>query len=196
MICYTLSDCVLKNMNTAPNMKEITTDLLMVFPQKNNPHKVVVDKAGKIIDIYEAIIRDDHGSAIYHWLKLMGDFPESWETIDVDNIESDATNEDIFLIVCSQTKNKMLIVYNHNGWTKDKYYHKNSILHNNISIRVLDREEAINLLSLSEENAMSQMDNYEKDLQVPIVCQTTTNISNSIVATSGGSISEGKIEQK
>ena len=51
MICYTLSDCVLKNMNTDSKKKEITTDLLMVFPQENNPHKVVVDRDGKVIDL-------------------------------------------------------------------------------------------------------------------------------------------------
>ena len=70
MICYTLSDCVLKNMNTDSKKKEITTDLLMVFPQENNPHKVVVDRDVKVIDIYNSIINDGN-PAIMYWLQLM-----------------------------------------------------------------------------------------------------------------------------
>ena len=194
MICYTLSDCVLKNMNTDSKKKEITTDLLMVFPQENNPHKVVVDRDGKVIDIYNSIINDGN-PAIMYWLQLMGDFPKSWEPIDVENIEKATTNEEIFLMVCSQTEDKMLIVYHHNGWTKGKYYNKRNIMHNDTSIRILDRNEAMKLLSLSEEKANEEIFSYKKDLQQPIIQNLTNIIKDSIVAQNGSCISDATIEK-
>ena len=114
MICYTLSDCVLNNINIAPNPKEILTDLLMVFAQNNNPYKIAIDKKGKIIDIYS---RTDN-PAILYWLQIMSDFPKSWECINVENFDSVKTQEESFLLLCSQTTDKMLIVYSHNEWIK------------------------------------------------------------------------------
>jgi hypothetical protein len=191
MICYTLSDCVLKNLNADTQKKKIITDLLGVFPQENNPHKVVIDRTGKIIDIYNTYIDTEAG--VFYWLQIMGDNPSSWEPIDVDNIEQATTNEDIFLMICSQTEDKMLIVYHHNGWTKGRYYHKRNILHNDTPIRILDRNEAIKLLSLSEEKASEEISLYKKDLQQPII--QTTNITDSIVAQNGSTINRAKIEK-
>ena len=193
MICYTLSDCVLKNISTDANKKEIVNDLLNVFPQKNNPHKVVVDRHDKIIEIYESLIDDDN-PAIFYWLQNMGDFPKSWEPIDVNNIEQATTNEDIFLMVCSQTKDKLLIAYSHNGWTREQYYHKRNILFGNTPIRVLDRDDSIKLLALSQNDAESEISTYNSDLQQPTIVQN--NIKNSIVAQGNSSINNAKIEEK
>lgn len=115
MICYTLSDCVLKNISSDPKKKEIISNLLGVFPQTNNPHKLVIDRNGKIIDIYAEITEEP---GVHYWLQFMSDYPSSWEAIDVDNIHEATNNEEIFLKVCSQTSDKLLIAYNHNGWTK------------------------------------------------------------------------------
>ena len=194
MICYTLSDCVLKNLNTDFKKKEIRTDLLGVFTQARSPHKIVVDRTGKIIDIYSAAI-EDNNPAILYWLQTMGDHPESWEPIDIENIEAATSKEEVFVIVCSQTADKLLIVHHHNGWTNGKYYHKRNILHNSTPIRVLDRNEAISLLSLSEKDAMTQISDYEKDLQKPMIT-IDNSIKNSIVAKTNSNINQAKIELK
>jgi hypothetical protein len=189
MICYTLSDCVLNKADSA-----ILCNLLFVFPNTSNPHKLVIDSTKKIIDIY--LSYDDH--AIQLWLEQMGiekkgiEKPLKWELVDVDNIEQATTNEEVFLMVCSQTEDKMLIVYNHNGWTKGKYYHKRNILHQKTPIRVLDREEAIELLALTEEDVVKRKAIYEKDLQPPPIINNVTNITNSVVAQNGSSISDVK----
>lgn len=170
MICVTLSDCVLNNFSTSSNPKEILTDLLMVFAQNNNPYKIAIDRNGKIIDIYSS----NENPAIIYWLKIMSDFPESWEPIDVENFESVQTKEEFFLLLCSQTTNKTLIVFSHNGWTKKHYNRDNGISYNGVQLKVLDREEAIKDL-LSARNVI---------------------INNSIVATGGSSIKNAKIIKK
>ena len=172
MICYTLSDCVLNNINIAPNPKEILTDLLMVFAQNNNPYKIAIDKKGKIIDIYS---RTDN-PAILYWLQIMSDFPKSWECINVENFDSVKTQEESFLLLCSQTTDKMLIVYSHNEWIK-KYYNSNKdILYNGVQLKVLDREEAIRHLMPTE--------------------KVVNIINDSIVAMNGSNINNAKILKK
>lgn len=192
MICYTLSDCVLKNLNKDTKQKAVVNDLLFVFPKSATPHKLVIDSQQRIIDIYLSY----DSFAIQFWLEQMGHEPASWESVETPDIAQTASNEEIFKTVCSQTEDKMLIVYNHNGWTKGKYFHKRSILHNNSPVRVLDRIEAMKLLSLSEEDAVSQISDYEKDLQKPMISQTSIDISNSIVAMNGSGINNAKIESK
>jgi len=155
MICYTLSDCVLKNMN---NDKEIFTRLLIVFSQ-NKPHKVVVDRAGKIIDIYKALISNDN--FIFEWLRIMTDYlPKSWEYIEVDNIEKIDSKEEIFLEVCSRTESKLLIVYSHNDWAKGKKQYNRNILYKDKLIRIFDKDDAIKFLDLTVEKARADCDKY------------------------------------
>jgi hypothetical protein len=190
MICYTLSDCVLNK--TDSTNKSILCNLLFVFPNTSNPHKLAIDSSKKIIDIYLSY-NDD---AIQLWLEQMGLEPSSWEFVDVPNIEQVATNEEVFLMVCSQTEDRMLIVYNHHGWTKGKYYHKRNILHQETPIRVLDREEAIELLALTEKNVVERKAIYEKDLQQPPIINNVTNIiKDSVVAQNESSISDVKIKR-
>jgi hypothetical protein len=192
MICYTLSDCVLKNINNDANNKRIFCDLLFIFPASSNPHKLAVDSKQKIIDIYLSY----DNLAIRTWLQQMGHEPSSWESVNVDNIDQATSNEDIFLMVCSQTEDKMLIVYHHHDWTKDRYYDKRNILFETTPIRVLDRDEAIKLLALSEEDVLKQKSIYESDLQKPVINQTINKISDSIVAMDGSSVKNAKVIKK
>jgi len=189
MICYTLSDCVLKNINTDPRKKEIKSDLLGVFPQSNNPHKVVIDRAGKIIDIYDSIAEE---AGVFYWLQIMGDFPSSWEPVDVDDIDELTKNEDVFMKVCSQTADKLLITYNHNGWTKNLYCINRFIQFDNLILRVLDREEAMKILALSEPEALELVSEIKSESQKIVI----NNISNSIVAFDGSNIENSRIKNK
>ena len=188
MICYTLSDCVLKNINTDSRKKEIKSDLLGVFHQSNNPHKVVIDRAGKIIDIYDKIACDP---GVFYWLQIMGDFPSSWEPIDVEGIENFANVEEIFMKVCSQTADKLLITYSHNSWTKDFYCVDRYIQFENLLLRVLDREEAMKILALSESAALDFVSNVKKEFHKI----TINKISNSIVAFEGSNIENARIKK-
>jgi hypothetical protein len=190
MICYTLSDCVLSYFLNDTINKEIPA-LLWRFVDGDNSHKLIVDRERKMIDCYLEFAKDNH--IVESWLEYMGHTPESWELIDVTNLEKVTSNQEIFLMVCSQTEDKMLIVYNHNGWTSGKYYHKRSILYNSISIRILDRNEAKKMLSLSETEASEAISVYKKDLQQPII--QTTNIVDSIVAQNGSTINKAKMEK-
>ena len=190
MICYTLSDCVLINLKTDSKQKDIINDLLLVFPKANSPHKLVIDNEQKILEVY--LSHDCH--AIQFWLEQMGLTPSSWELIEIPNMCQLNSKEEIFLTVCSATEDKILIVHNHNGWTKGRYYHKRSLLHNNLSIRVTDRSETIKMLSLSEDNVVQQISEYSKDLIKPIINQTTVGIHNSIIAINGSNINDAKIE--
>lgn len=190
MICYTLSDCVLRCFLNDSKNKQIPS-LLWRFVAGNNSHKLIVDRERKIINCYLEFAQDNH--IVESWLEYMGHTPESWELIDVENLETATSNQEIFLMVCCETEDKMLIVHNHNSWTKGKYHHKRNILHNNTSIRILDRDEAIKLLSLSEEKASEEISLYKKDLQKPIML--TTNIVDSIIAQNGSTITEAKIEK-
>jgi hypothetical protein len=189
MICYTLSDCVLKNINTDPRKKEIKSDLLGVFPQSNNPHKVVIDRDGKIIDIYDSIAEE---AGVFYWLQIMGDFPSSWEPVDIDGIGELTKNEDIFMKVCSQTADRLLITYNHNGWTKDLYCLNRYVQYDNLILRVLDREEAMKILSLTESDALEIVSEIKKESQGIVI----NNISNSIVAFGDSKIENAKIKRK
>jgi hypothetical protein len=191
MICYTLSDCVLSYFLKDTINKQIPS-LLWRFVDGNNSHKLILDREGKMIDCYLEFAKDNH--IIENWLEYMGHTPTSWELIDVENLEKATSNQELFLMVCSQTEDKMLIVHSHNGWTKGKYYHKRNILYNDTGIRILDRNEAITLLSSSEEKASESIVLYSKDWQQPMI-QTTT-ITDSIVAIGGSHINNSQIKQK
>ena len=190
MICYTLSDCVLKNLNTDANQKLIINDLLLVFPKSNSPHKLVIDKQQKIIDIY--LSYDSY--AIQFWLEQMGLEPSSWEPVEVPNIDKITSNEEIFKTVCAQTEDKMLIVYNHNGWTSGTYCYKKFILHNNALIRVLDRIEASQLLGLPEEAATEKITKYKNGEHSLTINNTTYKVIEGVLATNGSSINDIKIK--
>ena len=102
MICYTLSSCVLKNID--PKDKLTIVNFLMYFPQDANPYKLVVDREGRILDIYHQIAASNPGLA--YWLTLMSDYPKSWEVIDTINACNGLPEYEVFLYICSITDDK------------------------------------------------------------------------------------------
>lgn len=137
MICYTLSSCVLKNID--PKDKLTIVNFLMYFPQDANPYKLVADREGRILDIYHQIAASNPGLA--NWLTLMSDYPKSWEVIDTINACNGLPEYEIFLYICSVTDDKKLIVHNHHGWTRDLYIKNRIINYNDTEISVYDRVE-------------------------------------------------------
>lgn len=137
MICYTLSSCVLKNIDHRDKLTIV--NFLMYFPQDANPYKLVVDREGRILDIYHQIAASNPGLA--NWLTLMSDYPKSWEVIDTLNTCNGLSENDLFLYICSVTDDKKLIVHNHHGWTRDLYIKHRIINYNDTEIKVYDRDE-------------------------------------------------------
>ncbi|EKE05978.1 MAG: hypothetical protein ACD_19C00135G0002 [uncultured bacterium] len=164
MSCYTVSHCILLNLDSG---KKYITDLLFVFTQETNPFKVAIDKDKKILDLYEKAGQSNQHVAT--WLNLMSLQPSNFEPINVDT-SSAKNEEELFLLVCSNTKNQQkLFVYSHQNWTNFKYDTNNLIVYRGVPVQVLDRDEAINELHPSN--------------------QTSINAYNSVLATSQSTIS-------
>jgi hypothetical protein len=142
MACYTLSNCILKNLVAG---KKYITDLLMVFTQEANPFKVALDKSNCIMDLYENI--GETNVHVASWLSLMSYQPSNFEIINID-VSSVSNTEELFLKVCSSTKiQQKLIVHSHEGWQNFSYHDEKVIVYDNKPIRVFDRDEAIHELN-------------------------------------------------
>lgn len=169
MGCYTLCNCLLSNLELD---KKYITDVLMVFPQQANAHKIALDKSNMILEMYGQIAETN--DIIASWLSLMSMKPTSFETIDVD-VSLEKSEEEIFLKVCSSTKSQQkTIVNSHERWIK---YKGKTISYNSVSISVYDKDEAIIELN-------------------PPPSSTTINATNSTVATDGSNIEDSKNTNK
>ena len=148
MACYTVSDCVLRNLDEG---KIYTTELLLTFTQENN-HKIAIDEKGEIKMKYTSIatqIEDiDIKNGVIAWLGLMVMKPVKWEYVEIDN-----PHDDIFLDVCSNTIDKTMIVSSENKcrWKtgispgrKFSYY--------GAEIRILNKDDAIQELKPKTNN--------------------------------------------
>lgn len=171
MICYTLSSCVLKNID--PTDKLTIVNFLMYFPQDANPYKLVVDRDGKILDIYHQIAASNPGLA--YWLTLMSDYPKSWEVIDTINECNGLTENEVFLYICSVTDDKKLIVHNHHGWTRDLYIKNRTINYNNTEINVYDRDEVSKEIAVPRGNTTIVNINEVRQSQLAIGDSTITD---------------------
>jgi hypothetical protein len=167
MPAYTVSNSVLVNLNEG---KRYVTDILFVFSQENNSFKVSIDRTNRILSIYESIA--EKNEIISTWLQLMSHKPSSFETIDAD-ARAAKNNEEIFLIVCSATKqHPKMIVFSHEAWENFSYHSENVIFYNGKPVYVLDRDEAIAELHAST--------------------KTVIHANNSVVATNNSTIDGAK----
>lgn len=138
MAVYTLSKCILENINAG---KKYVTDLLYVFTMDSNPHKVTVDSQNIVLDIYAQLARSNEFIAT--WLQLMSHQPSNFEPINVD-LSSVSNDEEVFLKLCCETKSQQkIIVFTHEGWKFYNYHSDRVIYYNDKFIYVLDRDEAI-----------------------------------------------------
>jgi len=170
MAAYTLSKCILENINAG---KKYITDLLFVFTRDSNPYKVAVDSNNLIIDIYTELAKTNEFIAT--WLQLMSHQPSNFEPIKV-NLSKVSNEEEIFIKVCCETKSQQkLIVFSHEGWENFEYHSDKVILYNNKHILILDRDEAI------------------QDLNSTIAGNITAY--GSIIATNQSSIKQSDIKQ-
>lgn len=182
MICYTLSDCILENIGDQPSI--LYTDLLSVFINRHSKHKLAIDSQGKILDIYLSF----KSMLVEAWLQQMAFTPSNWERINIDIPHSQHLSKyEIFKLVCSQTADKLLIVYSHNGWTKNEYTHERCINYRDHELRILDRDEAIGLLCLQENDALHKITPSKATTQ-------SININNGIIVK--GDVSNSPLKNK
>lgn len=145
MNSYAISSCLLEK---AQDDKRIITNVLHKFSDDTNALRVVVDKKGKIIDIYNEIANQNN-IHVASWIKLLTRDPKQIETIDID---IDLTKDRIygFLDIASKIRNeKNLIVFSHNNIPADIPYKENNFVnYNGTPIKVLNSGEAITELNL------------------------------------------------
>lgn len=167
MGCYTVCNCLIEN---AKIETKYLTDVLFVFTQQTNTHKVALDSANRILAIYERIASEN--SHIATWLDLMTKVPSPFERVKIDVPES-VSEDELFLLVCSSTnEQRKILVYSHQRWNDCEYVEKNLMKYKEVSMNVYDRDEAIEELK-------------EKSVSI-------TNISDSIIAQENSQISEVK----
>lgn len=155
--------------------KKYFSDILFVFTQ-SNPFKIIIDKSGRVMNIYNEIAQKDH--LVLCWLSLMTMKPSSFESINLtipkDKCDSE---EELFLFIAKNTKiQQKLFVYSHEEWEKFNYCdeHEGSfIIYDGVPVEIFDRDQAVECLTVNK---------------------GVVNISNSIVATAHSTISKSSIK--
>lgn len=174
MICYTLSHCIFEKLNKS-NSSKIIGEILSVFLQTNSRHKLCIDSEEQILDIYLSC--NAYNFAIQSWLTLIGEL-KNWETIAIPKTTKKRSNEEIVKLICSNTEDKLLIVYSHNGWTKGQYVTTTKkIQYNENLIQVLDRDEAARQLSQESSTTINNIDAQGSVVAVNSNIENTTNKS-------------------
>ncbi len=165
MTVYTVSPDLLKNVEKDEGI--YFTDILFTFTQRTNSFKVSKDKGGEVIKSYLAI--EKNGETIKTWLDLMSFKPSPFEPIDVD-LSNISCEESKFMKLCKETKNQnKLILYSQQNLTKHKC-ENNLVTFEGVELRILDRDDARNELSLVEKG-----DTFINS----IVAKNSSSISNA-----------------
>lgn len=178
---YAISSCLVEKTSED---KKIITSILNRIADDETPYKVVVDKGGVIIDIYERIANNNNVH-VASWLRVLTRHPKQIEYLDV---KLDPNKNDIlkFLETASKIRNeKKLILYSHNLMPEEIMYREgNKVNYNNEDIRVYDSNEA--MCELNNHNGITIMNKNELN-------QTTTNTTENI---SDSFVSKGKSKNK
>lgn len=162
MVVYTISPDLLRSIGKEEGI--YFTDILFVFSQKTNSIKAAKDKTGSIIDIYSNI--ENNKETIATWLHLMTCLPCTFETIDID-INDISCEETKFLKICKETKNnKKLILYTSQNLIKYQT-NNNTILFENQTIEILDRDQA--RFELTNSNRIQLMETTENSLPTVVI---------------------------
>lgn len=163
MICYTLSDCVIEGIINRKNMRKGYAGLLMGFASESiyPDCKLAIDKNGRAVEAYLS-----HDSLlISEWVKFMGECPSKWELIDLEESETGPNPppnaEDIFKEICSNTADKIMIVYSYNGWVLNISTRKGTIEHKGIPLSIWDYSDAIARIMKNPENVIHNQYNVQ-----------------------------------
>ena len=143
---FVLSSCLLEK---SKDDKKIITSILHRISDEETPYKVVIDKGGVLIDIYEKIANDNNVH-VASWLRILSREPQQIEFIN----EKINTNQgDIFKFIetASNIRNeKKLFLYNHSIIPETLTYSENNVIEfNSKKIKVYNSNEAMSELSNS-----------------------------------------------
>lgn len=168
MICYTLSSCVIKGVVEEEDVRKAYAGLLMGILSDSvySDCKLAIDKDRKAIEAYLSY----DSLIISSWVKMMGLNPSKWELIDIDGLESDsagASVEHLFKEICSNTADKIMIVYTYNGWVCKLSTVKGTILHNGIPLSVWDMDDAIEKIFKSQDRNITH--NHYNNVECGVV---------------------------
>ena len=171
MICYTLSDCVIKSVINGDQRVEYA-DFLIKFASASPNCKLAIDKGERAVRMY--LSYEDY--AITLWVKLMGLTPSpNWELIEIKDSVIDS-DKDLFKEICANTADKTMIVDSHNGWIRRLCEDKGTLIYNGIPLSIIDKSEA-------------------KEKIFPNQCSVVTNnysVNNSVII--GDECSTGDIQ--
>ncbi|MFZ0596431.1 MAG: hypothetical protein WAM46_05570, partial [Flavobacterium sp.] len=106
---YVLSSCLLEK---SKDDKKIITGILHKISDEDTPYKVVIDRGGILIDIYEKIANDNNVH-VASWLRILSREPNQIEFV---NEQINPNQVDIFKFIetASNVRNeKKLFLYNH-----------------------------------------------------------------------------------
>lgn len=176
---FVLSSCLLEK---SKDDKKIITSILHRISDEETPYKVVIDKGGVLIDIYEKIANDNNVH-VASWLRILSREPQQIEFIN----EKINTNQgDIFKFIetASNIRNeKKLFLYNHSIIPETLTYSENNVIEfNSKKIKVYNSNEAMSELSnstgitINNENKQ-KMKKVKKEFKDTVVAKNGSTIS-------------------
>ena len=179
MNSYALSSCLLEE---TKNNKKIITSILHKISDENTPYKVVVDRKGVIIDLYEKIANNDNVH-VASWLRILTRDPKQIEYLDI-NFEPDSSEIIKFIETAIQIRNeKKLIVNSHNSLPTDiNYCESNTINYKDNIVKILNNNEAMtelnknNGITINNEN---NLNSKNKEIKDSFVADNNSNIEGS-----------------
>lgn len=179
MNSYALSSCLLEE---TKNNKKIITSILHKISDENTPYKVVVDRKGVIIDLYEKIANNDNVH-VASWLRILTRDPKQIEYLDI-NFEPDSSEIIKFLETAIQIRNeKKLIVNSHNSLpTNINYCESNTINYKDNIVKILNNNEAMtelnknNGITINNEN---NLNSKNKEIKDSFVADNNSSIEGS-----------------
>lgn len=179
MNSYVLSSCLLEE---TKNNKKIITSILHKISDENTPYKVVVDRKGVIIDLYEKIANNDNVH-VASWLRILTRDPKQIEYLDI-NFEPDSSEIIKFLETAIQIRNeKKLIVNSHNSLpTNINYCESNTINYKDNIVKILNNNEAMtelnknNGITINNEN---NLNSKNKEIKDSFVADNNSSIEGS-----------------
>lgn len=179
MNSYALSSCLLEE---TKNNKKIITSILHKISDENTPYKVVVDRKGVIIDLYEKIANNDNVH-VASWLRILTRDPKQIEYLDI-NFEPNSSEIIKFLETAIQIRNeKKLIVNSHNSLPKNiNYCESNTINYKDNIVKILNNNEAMtelnknNGITINNEN---NLNSKNKEIKDSFVADNNSSIEGS-----------------
>lgn len=174
---FSVSSCLLKEIE---NNKKLATGILNKICDDSTPYKVVVDRAGVILDLYNELGNQSQSVAV--WISYLTKPPLQIEFVDI-KLNKDDDEIIKFIETAAQIRNdKQLIVHSHNNIPSTISYEEGNIIeYKGNKIKVLNSGEAIDKFSIQTNVNIGKLSMDTK---------TKNKIKDSVVASDNSSVSK------